>query len=430
MRPSLVLAVHPQTAMIRSTLLVAASFIVALPVWNQEAQPNVNSRYVIESVNVLGSRVSRLSDSTRQELESFVGQKLDHSLLDRFASEIRRELRVDKVAIHVSRGTEPEHVKVEFTVENQHRRDFDISFPKGLYQSKQGWSGAVDTTTSFGKNDVSAGVISDGDTLVERFSGLRTRYERNALGTPRLRFRFEFDSYHEQWNSSTLETVSRQTSPYSLYRSRQNFEPSITIVLAEPLTLTVGVSVERLEPQATAVRIDSSNSVINTLRYHRAWEDGESNKHSLDAGYSLRAATSFLGSDFGYTRHAANVKYSFTHDRNTLTAEFLAGRINGNAPLFDRFVLGNGSTLRGWNKFDLDPLGGDRMIHGSVDYGYRIVQVFFDTGAIWDQRTQPEMKQSVGIGVGRRGKEGFLIALAFPLRSGHVDPVLLAGFNF
>src|SRR5947209_6271421 len=130
--------------MIRRTLFVAAAFFaLALPAWNQEDQPNVNSRYVIESVNVQGSRVSRLSDSTRQELESFVGQKLDHGLLDRFAAEIRRELRVDKVAIHVSRGLEPEHVKVEFTIENQHRKAFDISFPKGLYQSRQGWSGAV-----------------------------------------------------------------------------------------------------------------------------------------------------------------------------------------------------------------------------------------------------------------------------------------------
>ena len=47
--------------------------------------------------------------------------------------------------------------------------------------------------------------------------------------------------------------------------------------------------------------------------------------------------------------------------------------------------LGNSSTLRGWNKYDLDPLGGNRLVYGSVTYGYHIMRVFYDTGSVWDQ---------------------------------------------
>ena len=34
----------------------------------------------------------------------------------------------------------------------------------------------------------------------------------------------------------------------------------------------------------------------------------------------------------------------------------MAGVLTGTAPLFERFSLGNTTTLRGWNKYDLAPL--------------------------------------------------------------------------
>jgi len=90
--------------------------------------------------------------------------------------------------------------------------------------------------------------------------------------------------------------------------------------------------------------------------------------------------------------------------------------------------------LRGWNKYDLDPLGGNRMAYGSVTYGYRILRVFYDAGSVWDQGTSPEARQSAGIGVssglGILEKGAFLLAVAFPLRQGRADPVLIAGMNF
>jgi outer membrane protein assembly factor BamA len=111
--------------------------------------------------------------------------------------------------------------------------------------------------------------------------------------------------------------------------------------------------------------------------------------------------------------------------------EFLAGLLNGGkAPLFERFALGNGSTLRGWNKFDLDPLGGERVVHGSVEYRYRIFDVFYDTGALWNRGGDPDQKQSIGGGIRTDGKDGMLIAVALPLRQGRMEPMFIIGFNF
>jgi len=174
--------------------------------------------------------------------------------------------------------------------------------------------------------------------------------------------------------------------------------------------------------------------VVNTLRYHQRWENSDATIQELDAGYDLRAATKLLSTDFGYTRHSVNANYSYTHDHQLIEIGLALGLIYGNAPLFERFVLGNSYTLRGWNRYDLDPLGGNRLAYGTVTYGYHIMRVFYDTGSVWDQGRSPELRQSAGVGVssgfGRLQRGAFLLAVAFPLRQSHADPVLIAGMNF
>lgn len=403
-------------------LAVFVSLSAVLFAWNPEESPNVNSRYTVEAVRLAAKHTSRLTETTRRDMESVVGQSLDSSLLDRLAARIKKELRVDKVNVNISKGSQPGQVAVEFVAEGGHRQDFDIAIPKGVYHSRQGWSGGVKTTTAFGLNQVGAGVISDGDASVERFSGLQTRYERTALGTSRVRLGVDFDSYHNQWNSSTVAAAQNSHFAPDLFRSRQHVSPAVTVVLAEPLTLTAGVSFDVLEPQLATglLLIPAANT---TLQWHQKLASAG---QVVDAAYTLRAA----GGDRTYTRQAFTAGYSAKVGNNAVAVSFLAGRISGDAPLYDRFVLGNGSTLRGYNKYDLDPLGGARVMHGSVDYSYRLLQVFYDSGAIWDPHTTAEARQSAGIGFGRAGKDGFMIAAAFPLRSGHIDPMFILGFNF
>jgi outer membrane protein assembly factor BamA len=144
----------------------------------------------------------------------------------------------------------------------------------------------------------------------------------------------------------------------------------------------------------------------------------------LEAGYDLRAATQILSSDYVYQRHVAHGTYRFHHgSRHELKIAALAGFLSGTAPYYDRFVAGNSQTLRGYNKYDLAPLGANRIVHGSVDYRWRLFQAFYDTGTVGDS----EVKHSVGAGL---RKDNIQLAVAFPLRGVRMDPVFLIGVNF
>ena len=68
-----------------------------------------------------------------------------------------------------------------------------------------------------------------------------------------------------------------------------------------------------------------------------------------------------------------------------------------------------------------------RVVYGSAEYGYRMMRVFYDSGAIWDKGARAGVKKSAGIGV---KVEGILFAVAFPIRSDHMEPIFIAGMNF
>jgi len=411
--------------------------------YSSTSERNVNARYKIENVIISGDgwstdvaagRNEKISSGLRRQISALIGASLNPSALDEVSKKLRNELHARTVTRHVLRGASPEYVKVVFDVTEGGNSRFDVSVPKFLYSSRLGWSGAVEGTATIKENGFTFGLVSDGDELPERYAGLVTRYERNSLGTDRIRLQFEFDSYHEQWNRATLEQLPPAVAPAAFtadtswaYRTRQNFEPSVTFVVARPLTLTVGASFERMQNQFPAAHTESSNAVVSTLRYRRQVEDSDY-EHDFDASYSLRAGARAFGSDFVYARHRWGLRYTLRHGRNVLVDEVSAGVIGGRAPLFDRYVLGNSSTLRGWNKFDLDPLGGNRMVHNSVEYRYGAFEVFYDAGAIWDSGQESATPRH-GIGVGLR-QGSFSLAVAFPVRSGRADPIFMMGMNY
>jgi hypothetical protein len=384
------------------------------------APANVNARYIIESVNVLGSQTKVLSSSLRAELKQVVGANLDSTRLDKLASRIKDELRVAKVKVHVTKGTAPGHVLVNFEVA---KKPVDLKVDKFLYDSKQGWSGEASATTHAAGNAFTLGLVSDDDALLERETGIRAKFERDNLGTDRLGMAFEFDDFHEMWNQTTVSE-----DPSGIYRSRQTFEPEARVVLFEPLELDFGVRFARFRLSTPGATTESSNAVVTTLRYHQRWGSGEDvQDQELDGSYSVDSATRLLQTDSDYTRQTAEAHYKFRRDRSRVDVSFMAGQILGQAPLFDRFVLGNASMLRGWSKFDLDPMGGSHIVYGSVDYTYRYYQVFYDTGAVWDRPQERDQKQSVGAGF---KKEGFQLAVAFPVGAPRPIPVFYAGMNF
>jgi hypothetical protein len=401
----------------------------------QDSDINVNTRYTVDTVTVAGKgwktdlvsdrdQNQKMSSGLRRDLVALIGQKLNPSALDSLAARLKKELTAREVSHRVLRGDSPEHVRVEFEVK-PYRGEVGANFTKIVYNSKQGWSadGGVDVTVR--QNSFRFGMASDGDSLDERYAGISARYENRHVGTDRVDLKFEFDSFHDQWNSSTLEALaaggSKETS--DAYRTRQIFQPALTIALAKPLTLEVGASFERFGEQYPAAHTEASDALIATLRYHQRLEESD-NQQDLDASYSLGAATRILDSDFVYTSHTWGMRYQLTHGKHVLSDSFSGGVITGRAPLDDRFVMGNSVYLRGWNKYEIDPLGGNRMIHNTVDYHYGVFRIFYDTGAIWDEGQTAVPRHSLGVGL---RESVFTLAVAFPVRAGRVEPVFMMG---
>ena len=416
------------------TLLLTGLFAMVLPAIcsplpdeppDQETGPtNVNTRLIVEKVQISGQGYAKLSDPLRSELGQVAGKNFDQSLLERLADRVKQELHAPDVRMHVFKGDIPDHVIVNFEIGAEHEKRFDLDLARFLYHSKQGWTGQGHATVNIHENAFSFGMVSDGDRLNERYAGIQAAFERKHVFTDRLQLRFDFSSYHEQWNQATL----LEAAPDDIYRTRTQFAPTATVVILEPLVFSFGVDFARYRLSLPVAKTESSNAVVSTLRYHQRWGSAKDRgEHDLRASYSVRAGTHFLESDPVFARHQADARYRFRRGHQDLSVGFLAGKISGVAPLFERYVLGNAETLRGWNKFDLDPLGGSHIAHGSIDYIYRGFLVFYDTGAVWDRPDQREQKQSLGLGC---KKAGFQLAVAFPVKSGTVDPVFYAGMNF
>jgi hypothetical protein len=419
-----------------SSLVAGGAFLFPLSVsGNQQptahlvAEDNINSRYTVESVEVGGDAQPKLPQSLRVRLEGLVGARFDPAQFDDLAREIREQLHLRSVKPHILKGSAPNTVRVLLETERR-SVEFDVSVPKFLYHSSQGWSAQAQANTTIARtNVIRFGVLSDGDELTERFAGFNAAYENLDVGSNRVHFAFLVQGLHEQWSSSTVRADGAAEG--DLYRSRRNLQPEIILLISHSLAVTLGASFEQMEMENPGMPMEAADAVIAGIQYTRAFESTGSAQEELAAAYSLRVASKSLAGDFGYSRHRATVGYTVKYGRNTITDEVLAGSISGKAPLFERFVLGTSSLLRGWDRYEIDPLGGNRVIHNSVDYSYRIepgsVQVFYDAGVLWNQGQSAPLRHSVGVGY---RQSVFSLALAFPIRAGRVDPVFMVGMNY
>ena len=398
-----------------------------------EAPVNVNGRYIVESVDITGVEGSSISRSLRDDMRSLVGFRLDEEKIGRLIDHILRDFPDYYITRKVTRGESPGRVRLVFELEWAGRKDrFDLGAPRAVYSSRLGWTGEVEGTVRAKDNEFSASVLSDNEQLIDRFAGITAHYRNVKPGTSKVRLGFDFEDFHAIWNSATLAAVEAHPEEAGIYRARRNFQPGVTVLPIHGLTVGAGASFQRLEPQPapglpyTAAQPESANAVIGTLRYDRRLESSGPNSHRLGAGYSLRAAAHVLGSDYVYARHAWDFAYAMWHGPHRVDVAFGAGILNGRAPLYERFVLGNSRTLRGWTKYEVAPLGGARVVYESVEYRYRVLRVFYDAGAAWSRGQDPSAKHSVGGGF-QLGE--FAMLVAFPLRNGHVTPVFMAGLN-
>lgn len=413
-------------------LALAASLPADQAFLRQAAETNVNQKYLIESVSLSGVELdqmesSKLPRSLRDRLKALVGARCDMASLEDIAAQIRRELHFRTVSERLLRGSSPDRIRVDFDAAG-HDLSFDVSVPRLLYSSLDKASGEVDANFGLEGNKLTVGAVSNGDDLTERFSGLKAKFETTGFAADRLHASLTFEDYHDTWNTATQAAAAG--SGLDLYRARWNVAPQLTYAAAGALLVSAGMSFEQMRPATAATPGQSANAATLDVHYGRKIE-GDTIQHRIEGMYSLRLAAHALGSTYSYARHMISFRYEARSGRHVGGEEFTAGAILGQAPLFDRFAAGNSTTLQGWNRFQIDPLGGTRVVNNQVSYGYRIgqgtVEGFYDTGAIWQPGVSAVVRHSVGIGY-RQGI--FVVATAFPLRDGRVEPMFIAAMTY
>jgi len=416
----------------KNTHLLTIFLIFFLPAevlaGTQKHGSNVNEQYVVEGVELTGVSESRIGKTLREDMQKLVGEKFNQAAADELAGRLRHQLSDYAVSLKVKRGEKEKQVKVVFVAERNWWKRFEITVPQVVYHSKEGFSGAIELPIETHHNVFTFGAVNSADELLERNAGFRFRYEHRKVGTDRVQIRIDFDTYHQKWNPATEAALETTPEVPGVYRWRQNFAPSLSLIPFRDLKLSVGTSFERFETQYPTPHTEVAYAGTADIQYHRRAGSGRSYRQDFRAGYSLRTATRILESDFVYTRHFATADYTLSKGKNLFGAHFQGGFLIGRAPLFERFSLGNSFTLRGWNKFDVAPLGATRSANGSLEYRYRPFQIFYDMGAVWDSGQDIQVRHGFGFGLAFRN--GGFLSLAFPVRLHHVAPLFMFGFRF
>ncbi len=397
---------------------------------HSDTEVNINERYIVENVGFKGIDESRIRTDLREEAQSFEKQKYNAGAAHEYANKLSAELRgrssVLWVEVKVDKGTEPDRIKLTFEAHKEKSVDFDVPFL--LYHSKQGISGALEMKISRYPAGFTFGILTDAERLLERNAGFYTSFEHKSLGTHRLGFRIDFESYHQSFNNATMTALQQRPDVPGFYRARQNFAPSLSVRPSKDLSFDAGLSFQRLEHQYPSLHTETAYAGTGNIRYSRDLSFLEGYRQVVTATYGVRTATRIFDSDYVYTRHLWTADYELSRGRSALEAHFRGGIIGGTAPLFERFSLGNSTTLRGWNKFDVAPVGGSRMAHGSLEYKYSILNVFYDVGTVWDPGRYSPVRH--GLGFGLASGEDFFLSLAFPVRLHNVAPIFMVGWRF
>ena len=399
--------------------------------WNPGDDTNVNSRYTVESVEITGASEARLSRGLREELRRDVGQRFSPEAFARLSGRVRDELKARLVSPKLMKGTEPESVRVVLDVLGR-RVNVSTEQSRLAWHTRQGWTGELKLTIEErDRQRLSLGVFSDGDTLTERFSGAKAGYSRSLING-RIRPGFSVSTARAQYDTRTLQAAGMN----ELYRNVDSFQPTVTFIpwrsdYGQELTVEVGLRLQRfalLSPEAN--RNVASHALVNTLRYRRVRGDVETGRTALTGLFALANG---LGGDYSFARRELRGGVEHQRGGSRLTVDFTGGSLGGNAPFTERFAAGNTLLLRGWNKFEIAPLGGTRLVASSVEYGQSLkgkleASAFVDTGSIWNRGVAPAARTSAGCGL--RTRDGFFFYVAFPLRDGRIEPMVMTGATF
>jgi hypothetical protein len=430
---------------------VRVIFLVARISDDGDLVSNINLRYSVESVEVEGFPYSEISQALRDRLQALVGRRLDADEADDLIDRLEAERPGFNVSRRIERGSRPGRIRVVFEfseIERLRWIPFVPSRSKYVYHSDEGWSGLHDIPIGGRNQRATIGfAFDDNDTLVEEYSGVRVRFESRRVGSERVGIGLEVSRFNNTWREPTQLALAANPAIPEPYRTRLTVEPTVSVALTRQFRAIGGVSFSDLVSLSHSPDSQMANAVVGGLAYSQRWDlDSASgtrcrsvvfdrDEHAchraggvaqtVEAGYEIRSSA--LDSDLSYRRHYGHASYRYDHHDNTVIASVFLGRITGAAPLFERFSLGDSATLRGWNKFDIAPAGGDRVFHQSLEYRFHNVGLFVDSGSVWNTGTDNRLRASTGFGI---LGDNFFLTLAFPLNAGGANTAFMMGVRF
>jgi hypothetical protein len=290
---------------------------------------------------------------------------------------------------------------------------------------------------------LSFAMFNSADELVERYAGYRAGYGWTvATDGPRFNFLLNYSSFRAQWKTNTLEADRLSPQSPGLYRLRDTLSGQMTS--SGPLNahtlLSANAKIEftELQMQSPTMGFQKSNVLRGSINYsYSSRTDLES--HNLNWSYEGSSGTGAIDSDFIFARHEGKFDYIYSWKHHAVQFNFQAGKITGNAPMNERFSIGNSKTLRGWNKYEINPLGGDRMLYGSGGYRYKVITGFYDVGSVWDAPESNVIRHSVGVRLAKARcryvlilphPDCFSVTVGFPINGGNAKPSFILGMGF
>lgn len=400
---------------------------------------NINTRYAVDRVEIRGIDEERIGAALRDDLHALAGRPLEDAEVDRLSARLAAEFPDHEVSHRVSRGDDQGRIRVTFLV-RRGERSWWIPFPQNasklVYHRDLGWSGVFDVPFGTGSNRITLGLVAgNDDDLVEADSGYSLRFENREAGSRRLGVSVELARHTQKWRTATLAAIAADPTLPLPYERRLTVTPTLTLAIARGLRVTGGITSSQLdalpspdwpdEVPAPAARAGTrATTALMGVAFEREWRSASDARHRVVAGFDWQSGAAGLDSDFIYDRHAGVVRYSVSGRDSGLTAEFRAGRLTGDAPLFARFTLGDTHSLRGWNKYAIAPAGAERMVHQSVEFRYKDFLYFVDAGSVWRPGEDRRLRLSTGIGIEAGGS---FITVGVPINGDSVAGKVMLG---
>lgn len=410
---------------------VRVVFVVARLRDDRDREINVNARYTVEDVEVRGLDDRDLSAELRAEIQTLIGQRLDSDVAQRIETRLREALPEYEVRRGIRRGRQAGQIRVLFLVdriESARWLHYEPTRFEFIYHSDQGWGGLFDLSISSRNFRLTPIIAVDhADDLVEEYSGFGLRFETRKLGTERLGASIEWSSFDQTWRDATLTAFDRTFTLPALYDTRSTVTPRVTFAITRQLQVSAGVSIAELEPRGGAGDSQMANAALFAIGFGRRWPQAAGDRRIVEGEVSVRAGSERLESDLVYTRTLARARFAQRWGRHRVVASGMAGRLSGDAPLFERFTLGDSKTLRGWDKYDIAPLGADRLLHASGEYHYRGLFLFLDAGSVWDRGTDRQARFAAGGGL---AAGPVFWSVGFPLNTSELRAVFTMGMRF